>query len=101
MASRAARKKAVYCILLIHKDFERCIELGQYIQAQMLDIEDGQLQHAATLPNLCLTQNQCLQTVAIDLCYFREVEYDISNVVSRERVYRGTKGRFRVACFEL
>jgi len=91
----------VHRILLIRKNFEHCIQLCQHIQAQMLDIEAGQLQRAAALPNLCVTQNQCLQTVAVDLCYFREVEYDIHDIVSRERVYRGTKGRFRVACFQL
>jgi len=76
MASPAARQKAVYRILLIHKDFEHCIELCQYIQVQMLDIEAGQFQRTATLPNLCVTQNRCLQTVAVDLGHFREVEYD-------------------------
>src|SRR5580693_7852837 len=67
----------------------------------MLDIEAGQLQRSATLPNLRMTQNQCLQTVAIDVRYFSEIEYDINDIVSRERVYRGTKGRFRIACFQL
>ena len=67
----------------------------------MLKIEARQLQGAATLPNLCVTQNHRLQTVAVDLCYFREVEYDFNDIASRERVYRGTKGRFRVACFQL
>ena len=46
MASCAAGEKAVYRILLIHKDFEHCIELCQYIQAPMLDMEAGQLQRA-------------------------------------------------------
>src|ERR1700733_14014169 len=101
MARRAVREKAVYRILLIHKDFEHCIELCQYIQAQMLDIEAGQLQRTAALPNLCVTQNQCLQAVAVDLCYCREVEYDMNDIVSRERAYRGPKRRFRIASFQL
>src|ERR1700689_1888013 len=101
MGSHAGRKKAVYRILLIRKDFEHCIELCQYIQAQMLDIEAHQLQRTAALPNLCVTQDQRLQTVAVDLCYLREVECDIHDIISRERVYHGTKVRFRIACFQL
>ena len=66
----------------------------------MFDIEATQLQRTAALPNLCVTRHQCLQTVAVDLCYFREVEYKFNDIDSREPVYRGTKGRFRVTCFQ-
>jgi hypothetical protein len=101
MGSRAAREKAVYRFLLIHKDLEHYIELCQYIQAQMVDIDAGKLQRTAMLPNLRVTEDQCFQPIGVHPGYFREVEDDIHGVGFHKRVYRGTKGRFRVACFQL
>jgi hypothetical protein len=101
LSRRAARKEAVYRILLIRKDFEHCIQLCQRIQTQVLDIEAGKPHRATVSPNLSVTEDQCLKSIGVDSGYFREVENDIHSVGFHKRVYRGTESCFRVARFQV
>jgi hypothetical protein len=97
MANSATREKAVHRVLLIHKDFDHCIQLCLHMRAQMPNIEAGQFQCTAALPNLCVTKHECRQSTAVYAGYLREVEDDIQIVGFHKRVDRGTESGLRVA----
>src|SRR5579859_7927546 len=101
MANSATREKAVHRVLLIHKDFEHCIQLCLHMRAQMPNIAAGQFQHTAAHPNLCATKHECRQSTAVYPGYLREVEDDIQIVGFHKRVDRGTERGLRVGRFQI